>query len=66
MMKRLINRKGLIEKGITMGNTKLWKMIKEGSFPAAFSAGSRERVWRESDIDDWIEQRAADHQEAAR
>jgi predicted DNA-binding transcriptional regulator AlpA len=37
------------------GRTKLHLKIQDGTFPPPVQTGSRQRLWREQDIRDWIE-----------
>ncbi len=46
---RVMNKTGLAKSTI-------WWMISNGKFPKQIKISSRVSVWKEKDIDDWIEQ----------
>lgn len=39
---------------VSMGTTKIYGLIKEGSFPKQIKVG-RDSLWSEAEIDRWIE-----------
>ena len=39
--------------------TKIWNMIKEGTFPKGFNITSRLHVWESTEIDGWITEQIA-------
>ena len=39
--------------------TKVWQMTRLGEFPAAHKLGPTVTVWREHEVQEWIERRAA-------
>lgn len=43
--------------GVT--NVTLWRWEKDGSFPKRIRIGGNSAGWLESEIDDWIEKKAA-------
>jgi prophage regulatory protein len=42
-----------------LGETAIRTLMREGQFPAPFKLGQRAIAWLESDVDAWIEARAA-------
>lgn len=44
---------------IGLGRSTLYAMIQAGTFPGPVQLGARAVAWRESEIDDWIENRAS-------
>ena len=37
----------------------LWRMVRRGEFPAPLHLTATTRAWRASDVDAWIDERAA-------
>jgi prophage regulatory protein len=64
-MKRLVNRSGLKAKGIEWCNAHLIRMEKKGRFPQRLRLGGRSVAWDEDEIDRWIEDRAAERNQAS-
>lgn len=62
MTKKLVAKSQLPEKGITLSHSQIHKLIKAGQFPKPFDVGGRERVWLESELDEWIDRCAAARQ----
>lgn len=40
---------------LAISRTTLYKLIKEGSFPAPYKLGPRMSVWSSNELDAWIE-----------
>ena len=40
----------------------IWKWVKDGEFPQPFKLSPRVTVWRESDIEAWIESKVEENQ----
>jgi prophage regulatory protein len=40
-----------------LGNTTLYALVKQGSFPASFTLAGRAVAWREADVNRWISDR---------
>ena len=44
-----------IVKKTSLGKSTIWQWVGEGKFPKPIKLSKRIRVWKESDIDEWIE-----------
>jgi prophage regulatory protein len=63
-MPRLIGFKDLREIGITHGKTQLWRLVRDGQFPAPIKVGVRS-AWIADEVDAWIRSRMAARDGAA-
>ena len=52
---------GVMEKTGAARST-IWKWVKDGEFPQPFKLSPRVTVWRESDIEAWIESKVEENQ----
>lgn len=43
---------------VSLGQSTIYRMISKGLFPKPFSLGANRTAWIESDIDDWLADRA--------
>jgi prophage regulatory protein len=43
---------------IPLGRTTIWRMMREGRFPQSRRIGKMAAAWLESEVEDWIRQRA--------
>lgn len=50
---------------IPIDRSTIWRMTREGRFPAPVDLGLRRLAWRESEINRWIAERAAARHEEA-
>jgi prophage regulatory protein len=50
-------RIGDVSKKTTLAKSTLWLKIAQGQFPRPIKLSPAIRVWKESDIDAWIDQR---------
>ena len=55
---QLIRLPAVIAK-VRFQKTKIWNMMKEGTFPKGFNITKGIRVWEASEIDDWITEQIA-------
>jgi prophage regulatory protein len=65
---RLIDREGLIDKGIKYTPAHLWRLVKGGRFPKPAQIGQGQgsrNFWSEDEIDDFIRQKLAERNGAA-
>lgn len=49
-----------VKKKTSVGGTWIYAQMKIGAFPKPIKLGERCVRWRESEIDEWIEQRSAE------
>lgn len=56
---KLLDHDGLRDKGIRYSKVQLWRLVRNGTFPAPIKIGAGRNVWLESEIDNLIEQRIA-------
>ncbi len=61
--RRLIRRKEVQEK-TGLGASSIYAMMKKGEFPKCLNLSERRVAWLESDVDQWITERIAEHQVA--
>ena len=47
-----------LRKLIPLGRTTIWKMMREGRFPQSRRIGKVAIAWLESEVEDWIKERA--------
>lgn len=47
-----------LRKSIPLGRTTIWRMMREGRFPQSRRIGKMAAAWLESEVDEWIRQRA--------
>jgi len=47
-----------LRKLIPLGRTTIWKMMREGRFPQSRRIGKVATAWLESEVEDWIKERA--------
>lgn len=57
---RLIRRKEVQDK-TGLGASSIYAMMKQGNFPQCLNLSERRVAWVESDIDQWIAERVANH-----
>jgi prophage regulatory protein len=50
---RALRIAGVLDK-VGVSRSQLYRLIKQGDFPAHFHLGPRTVVWNESDIDAWL------------
>lgn len=43
---------------VGLGQSTIYRMIAEGRFPKPFEIASKRNAWIESDIDDWLAEKA--------
>ena len=48
-----------VKKKIPVTNVTLWRWEREGEFPKRFRLGGNSAGWLESEVDQWIKDRAA-------
>ena len=60
---RLIRRKEVQDK-TGLGASSIYAMMKQGDFPKPITLSERRVAWIESEIDNWITERIAEHQAA--
>jgi len=63
-MTRLLRRK-TVEARTGLARSTLYQMMQTGHFPKPVRIGGRAVAWLESDIDEWIEARLAEREEAS-
>lgn len=56
---RLIDYRELKARGICFSKPHLWRKEKAGTFPKRVYIGAKSHGWLESEIDEWITERAA-------
>ena len=59
---KLLNRDDLRARGIRWSRQHVDRMVKAGEFPAPVKLGAGTNAWLESEIDAWIETRAAERE----
>lgn len=47
-----------LRKSIPLGRTTIWRMMREGRFPQSRRIGKMAAAWLESEVEDWIKERA--------
>jgi prophage regulatory protein len=47
-----------LRKLIPLGRTTIWRMMREGRFPQSRRIGKAAMAWLESEVEDWINERA--------
>ncbi|HYK88780.1 MAG TPA: AlpA family phage regulatory protein [Acidobacteriota bacterium] len=47
-----------LRKLIPLGRTTIWHMMREGRFPQSRRIGKAATAWLESEVEDWIKERA--------
>ncbi len=47
-----------LRKLIPLGRTTIWRMMREGRFPQSRRIGKMAAAWLESEVEDWIKERA--------
>ena len=57
----LLRIKDVVKK-TSIGKSTIWEWVKEEKFPKPIKLSERISVWRESDIDEWIESKI-DHKD---
>lgn len=50
--------KDVVEK-VSLGQSTVYKMVAEGAFPKPFQIAPRRIAWVESEIEDWLVERAS-------
>jgi len=61
----LVDFSGLKAKGINFSKTHLWRLMKDGKFPAPIDLGTRRRHWLVSEVDEWVAAKAAERDRSA-
>jgi prophage regulatory protein len=51
------------DKGVLYSKAHLWRLERDGKFPKRVALGQSRHGWLDSEIDDWIEQRAAEREQ---
>lgn len=59
--RRLIRRKEVQDK-TGLSPSSIYAMMKQGKFPLCLNLSERRVAWIESDVDNWISERIAQHQ----
>ncbi|TAM48815.1 MAG: AlpA family transcriptional regulator [Paraburkholderia sp.] len=54
---KAIGIKQVAEK-VNLGQSTIYRMISKGAFPKPFALGENRTAWIESDIDDWLADKA--------
>jgi len=54
-----IFRKPVVLQRVPVSGTTIWRMVRDGEFPAPLRLSKNTVGWLESDIEAWIEQRAS-------
>ncbi|WP_319405403.1 AlpA family transcriptional regulator [uncultured Desulfosarcina sp.] len=49
-----------LKKKVPVSHVTIWRWEKDGHFPKRIQLGGNSAGWLESEVDDWIEQRAAE------
>ncbi len=65
MAKRILNRKGLKDKGVLFSNVHLLRLEKEEKFPRRVQLSENRVGWLEDEMDAWIDARAAEREPSA-
>ena len=63
---RLLDHRGLEEKGIRYSKAQLWRLVKAGTFPRPIRLGAARSAWVEGEVDAWIAERIAERDTAAK
>lgn len=61
---KAIGIKQVAEK-VNLGQSTIYRMISKGLFPKPFALGENRTAWIESDIDDWLADKAGKPRSAA-
>lgn len=56
MNERLLSLSEVMER-TGLSKTSIWRMQKEGVFPVSYSISSKRVAWKESEINQWIQER---------
>lgn len=48
------------EMGVPYSHVHIWRLVKAGQFPAPLKLGPRKVAWLRSEVEEWIEQKAAE------
>ena len=64
MTSKLIKLNQVVEQ-TALSTASIYRYIKLGTFPAPIKIGERASAWKESEIQEWIEQQAAKREEVA-
>ena len=64
VMNERILRYPEVRKKVPVTNVTLWRWEKEGTFPKRVRLGGNSAGWIESEVEAWIEQRAAERKES--
>ena len=59
MMTKVLRKKDIREK-LGLSDVTIWRMERDGDFPQRIKIGPNSVGWIESEVDQWIEQRAAE------
>lgn len=59
LMEKTILRLPQVKARVGLGHTNIYNRIKAGTFPAPVSLGARAVGWISTEIDEWIDNRAA-------
>jgi prophage regulatory protein len=60
----LLDRAALKARGIDYSSVTLWRRAREGSFPRPVKLSASRNGWIESEVDAWLEARAAERNAA--
>lgn len=55
---RLLRKPAVLDR-VGFSDTTLWRLVRSHAFPASIRLSAHMVAWRESDVEDWIHQRAA-------
>ena len=56
---KLLDHKGLAEKGVKFSDTHIWRLIREHDFPKPVKIGNRNH-WVEQEVDRYIREKLAE------
>jgi prophage regulatory protein len=63
-MSKVLDYAALQDRGIKYSKPHLWRMWTKGKFPKPFKLTPGRNVWRESDINEWLNARISEHDDA--
>lgn len=61
----LLSNDDLRARGITLSRVQLWRLERAGKFPKRVRVSPNRIAWLESEIDEYIAERAAEREQAA-
>lgn len=62
MARKILDKRGIKQKGITYSNAHLLRMERDGLFVRRFYLSESRAVWFEDEVDAWLEARAAERE----